>query len=196
MRNFIIFSLLLISASAFACECKTLEPISKELSEKYNVVFYGKVDSVGICRGDGVSTAYFTISELYKGAVAHNVNVDFDCSSACLMSFSRGDEWLMYTAFQRFDLLTVNICDHSRKLFSEETQDVYQLAAHRTFEEEKLFLKNTFGLQEFVKYNELNAIHEQMGARNEQPSNMNKLWLLLISFSVMGLVYYITRKKK
>ena len=195
MRNFIFFILLFISGSLFACECKTLQPISKELCKNYNVIFYGKVDSIGICRPDGISTAYFTIVELYKGPVANHVKVDFDCTSACLMSFAKGDEWLMYTTFQRFDLITVNICDHSRKLFSEESQDVYQLAAHRTFDEEKLFLKNSFGLQEFVKYNELNAIHEQMGARNEQPSNWNKLWLLLISFSVMGLVYYITRKK-
>ena len=102
----------------------------------------------------------------------------------------------MYTSFQKFDLLTVKLCEHSRKLFSDGTQDVYQLAANRAFEEEKLFLKSTLGIQDFAENNDLNELHEQMGARNIQPSDMNKLWLLLISFSVMAIIYYITRKKK
>jgi hypothetical protein len=32
-------------------------------------------------------------------------------------------------------------------------------------------------------------------ARNEQPSGINKLILLAISFIVMAIVYYVTRKK-
>ncbi|MGZ4035496.1 MAG: hypothetical protein ACXVPU_04830 [Bacteroidia bacterium] len=197
MRAIIIsIFLLFISGSVFSCECKTLQPISKELCKNYNVIFYGKVDSVGVCRPDGIATAYFTIIELYKGPVAQHVKVDFDCSSACMMSFSKDDEWLMYTTFQKFNLITANICDHNRKLFKDETEDIYQLAAHRTFGEERSFLKSNLGVQEFVKYNDLNKIHEEMGPRNEQPTGWNKILLLLISFSVMGAVYYFTRKKK
>jgi len=196
MRILFVYFLLLYSGVLFACECKPLNPISNETIKSYNVIFYGKVDSVGMCRPNGIATAYFTILELYKGPVSKHVKVDYDCSSSCMMSFSKGDDWLMYTTFQHFDLITVNICDHSRKYFSDQSQDVYMLAAHRSFEEEKLLLKKVLGVQEFVKYNELNKIHEQMGPRNEQPSVMNKFLLLLISFSVMALVYYITRKKK
>ena len=196
MRILFVYFLLLYSGVLFACECKPLNPISKETFKTYNVIFYGEVDSVGVCRPDGIATAYFTIIELYKGPVAKHVKIDYDCSSSCMMSFSIGDDWLMYTTFQHFDMITVNICDHSRKYFSDQSEDVYLLAAHRSFEEEKLFLKTTLGVQEFVKYNELNMIHQQLGPRNEQPSVMNKFWLLLISFSVMALVYYITRKKK
>jgi hypothetical protein len=196
MRICIFITLFFIPCITFSCECKTLQPISKDLCGNYNVIFYGKVDSVGACRPDGASTVYFSIIDLYKGSVKEHVKVDFDCASSCLMSFSKGDEWLMYTSFQRFDLLTVKLCDHSRKLFPDETQDIYQLAAHRTFEEEKSFLKTTLGLQKFVEDNELNELHEQMGARNEQPSDRNKLLLLLTSFVVMGIVYYVSRKKK
>lgn len=196
MRTIVSIALLFVSVSLFACECKTLQPISKELCKNYDVIFYGKVDSVGVCRLDGSATAYFTIQELYKGSVEEHVKVDFDCTSSCLMSFSKDDEWLMYNTFHKFNLLTVNICNHSRKLFKDDTQDVYQLAAHRTFEEEKSFLKELLGIQKFAENNDLNELQEQMGARNMQPSAMGKLWLLLISFSVMALVYYVTRKKK
>ena len=196
IKKFIAILLLFISGSASACDCKTLQPISKELCGNYDAIFYGKADSVGVCRPDGSSTVYFTIIELYKGSVEEHVKVDFDCASSCLMSFSKGDEWLMYASFQRFDLLTVKLCDHSRKLFSDATEDVYQLAAHRTFDEEKAFLKNTLGIQKFAENNELNEMHEQMGARNEQPSDKNKILLLLVSFFVMAIVYYLARKKK
>ena len=196
MRIFFFIAFLFFCSPFFACECNPLQPISKDLSDKYDVVFYGKVDSVSSCRTDGVSTAYFTIIELYKGSVSKNVKVEFDCSTSCLMSFSKGEEWLLYVSFRQFDILKINICDHSRKLFPDESQDIYQLTAHRTFEEEKLFLKATFGIQKFAEFNEYNAMHEQMGARNEQPSNWNKLWLLLISFASMGVVYFITRKNK
>lgn len=195
MRQLVTLFLFLSSGYLFACECKPLTPISKELCGNYNVVFSGKVDSVSACGTDGIATAYFTIDELYKGAVEKYVKVDFDCASSCLMSFAKNDQWLIYATYQRFDLMTVNICDHNRKKINEEAQDIYRIAAQRTFEEEKEFLKVTFGSQLYAVGNKLNKQQTELGPHNDQPTDWGKLGLLLISLSVMGLVYYVTRNK-
>jgi hypothetical protein len=196
MKKIILFSLLFFSKTVYACECPALQPISKELRTDYDVIFFGKVDSVSSCTNAGIATVYFTIQELYKGAVEEHVKVDFDCRSSCLMSFAKNEEWLMYTNYQHFDVMIVNICKHSRKHFDSSTQDIYQIAAQRTFEQEKEFLKSTLGIQAFIKKNELNKQHAELAPRNEQPSGQNKLILILISFSVMAIVYVLTRNKR
>ncbi|MBA3706773.1 MAG: hypothetical protein H0W84_13005, partial [Bacteroidetes bacterium] len=139
---------------------------------------------------------YFTINELYKGSVEQHLKVDFDCSTACMMSFSKNDEWLIYAIFQRFDLITVSICEHSRKNFSDSSQDIYQLNSGRTFAQEKQFLNTALNIQPFAKNNELNSQQNELGPHNDQPSATNKLWLLLTSILVMAIVYYLTRYKK
>ncbi|MGQ0829074.1 MAG: hypothetical protein ACT4ON_11855 [Bacteroidota bacterium] len=193
----IIFSAFFFSFKySLACQCPTLFLISKDLCEKYEVIFYGKVDSVSPCGTNGISTAHFTIKELYKGIVEQHVQIDFDCSSSCMMSFSKGDEWIIYSIFQRFDLLTVNICGHSRKFFPGAAQDVYQIASDRSFEQEKQYLTKILGIQSFIKKNELNEQQNDLAHQNKQPSGIHKLLLLLASVLAMGIVYYVTRKKK
>ena len=196
MKKNILLFCLLFSKLSFSCQCPTLPPISIDLCKNYDVIFYGKVDSVSACPSDGISSAYFTINELYKGATEQHVKVDFDCSSECLMNFSKNDEWIMYASYQRFNLMTVNICGHSRKFFNDGTQDIYQLAAQRTFEQEKQFLQTAIGIQPFIKNNELNEQQTEMRPHNDQPSAINKLWLLLISFTAVVIIYYVSRKKK
>lgn len=191
-----ILFLLLFSKTLFACECPTLQPISKELSSAYNVIFFGKVDSVSSVI-KGKSIAYFSIQELYKGNVQQRLEVNFDAASECMMSFSKNEQWLMYCTYHMFDVLIVNICGHSRKLFdvANGEQDFYQLASQRTFEEEKLFLQTTLSIQPFAENNEMNQQQIDFRPHNDQPSATNKLLLLLASFAVMLIVYFITRKK-
>ena len=165
------------------------------MSAKYNVIFFGKVDSVAPCKVNGIATAYFTIIELYKGTVEQHIKVDFDCSSACMMSFAKNEEWIMYTTYQRFNLLMVNFCEHSRKLVKDGTPDASGIAAGRTFTEEKEFLQTTLGIQNFIKANDLNKQQAEMRPHNDQPSAMNKLWLLVISFGAMVIVYVVSRNK-
>ena len=197
MRFFFLLIIFNFSVVALvACECDPLQPISKELCAGYNVIFYGKVDSVCSCGVDGIATAYFTVTELYKGPVGKHVKVDFDCASPCLMSFFKTEECLIYAIFQRFDRMTVTICDHSRNLVADGIQDIQQIAAHRTFQAERGFLKTTFGIQPFVKNNDLNIQQNQLGPHNDQPTAWGKLWLLIISISVMGIVYLVSRNKK
>lgn len=195
MKKYIPFLFLLLSKITFACECPTFKPISNEQFKNYDVIFTGKVDSVSACLADGRSRAYFFISELYKGNVTKRLKVDFDCSSACMMSFSKEEEWLMYANYSRFDRLVINLCGHSRKFFSDPSQDYYQMAAERSFEEEKEFLKTTLGIHSFKSKNDLYQPEAELKSRNEQPDGINKLWLLLISGTTMAIVYFVARKK-
>ncbi len=196
MKIKFLFFFFFFSKITLGCECPVLQPISKQLSDNYDVIFYGEVDSVSSCNENGISTAYFTISELYKGSVQQHVQVEFDCASACMMSFSKGEEWLMYTMFQRFDLIKAKVCSHSRKFFNDATQDFYFIAAQRSFEQEKQFLKESLTLQPFAQNNELNEQQADLKPHNNQPSAMNKLWLLLVSVITMIVVYLFSRKKK
>ena len=196
MRYIFTFLLIVSSGYLFSCECPPLQPISKELSKNYNVIFFGKVDSVSACAKDGISTVYFTISELYKGAVSAHVKIDFDCASPCLMSFEKGEEWLIYASYPKFDKLTVSLCEHSRKFISEVSKDYYFISSQRTFEQEKQFLKTELGIQSFVEKNDLNEQQKVLKPHNDQPSPINKLFLLLVSVGVMSIVFLVARKKK
>jgi hypothetical protein len=193
MRKILFFVFLVFSKAISACDCPPFEVVSASVCSNYNVVFYGKVDSVSV--SNGYNTAYFTIQELYKGKVKQHVKINFDATTACMMSFSKNEEWLMYCSFQRFDDLAVNFCGHSRKYFSNTSQDFYQLAAQRTFEEEKLFLRSNLLIQPFVENDKFNQQQVDFKPHNNQPSGFNKLLLLLTSFLVMIIIYIVTRKK-
>ncbi|MFY9311316.1 MAG: hypothetical protein WAQ28_19885 [Bacteroidia bacterium] len=190
--NLLIALLFGATAQAFACKCESLGLVTKEACEAYNVIFTGRVDSVSDCSDKGVSVAYFTIDEVYKGSVNRQVQVEFDCASSCLMSFARGESWLMYTNYEKFDLLVVNLCSYSRKFFADSAQDIYLTSSQQTFEQEKDFLRKTLGIQAFKEP----AQSSEVTGRNEQPSGTGKLILLGISFLAMVLVYFIINRKK
>ncbi len=197
MKNlFLSFLLILLSNYLFPCECPTLQPVSKELCKNYNVIFYGKVDSVSNCNTRGRSIAFFTISELYKGAVSSSVKINFDCASECLMSIDKGEEWIIYASYEKFDVLTIKLCEHSRKHFRNEKDDFYFIAAKRSFDDEKLFLRTELGIQPFIIQNDLNEQQKIFKPHNDQPSDTNKLLLLLVSLGTMGIILFFTRKKK
>jgi hypothetical protein len=195
MKKYLLFILILQSAWLMACECPPLKPISKELANDYDIIFLGKVDSVSATT-DGISSAYFTVEELYKGRAGKHLAVDFDGVSACMMSFAKNEEWIIYASYQRFDVVSVKLCSHSRKQVNASEQDFYAAAAQRTFAQEQDFLKSAFGIQPFIEKEAWNKEQQDLKPRNEQPSAMNKLWLLLISFGAMILIYILTRKKK
>jgi hypothetical protein len=196
MRKLLFIFLSFVSYILPACECPPLAPISKELCENYNVIFFGKIDSVAPCDTKGKAIAFFSIAELYKGNSEKTVKIHFECSSECLMSFAKNEEWIIYAKYEKFDQLKAEFCEHSRKKFADDTQDIYRMASQRSFEEEETFLAKTLGLQQLLQANDLNRKQDEMGPRNEQPSGTGKLILLLISLAAMGGVWLFTRKKK
>lgn len=195
MNKLLFLIISLSSRLVFSCNCLPVQPITKELCNGYNVIFHGKVDSVGSSLENNMSIVYFTIEELYKGKCQQQVKVFFESASDCMMSFTKNEEWLMYCNYQRFDELNTNICGHSRKKFKPGEQDFYQLAAQRSFDEEKLFLASTLSIQPFTKENELYKQQTDFKPHNTQPEGINKLLLLLASFIVMTAIFLITRKK-
>ena len=60
----------------------------------------------------------------------------------------------------------------------------------------KKLLEKEPGIQPFAEINKLNKMQEDLKPHNEQPSDMTKLYLLLISFGVMGIVYFVTKQRK
>lgn len=194
MRKLLFLVFVLFAKHLDACDCPPLTPISKELSAEYDVIFQGKVDSIVPCSTQGIGTAYFTIQQLYKGAAEQHVAVDFDCTSACMMSFQKGEEWLIYGIYLRFDLITVNLCSHSRKKVTDGTIDFYEASAGRTYDAETEFLKTTFGEQPFKKHETINDQQQNMGPVNEKPSGINTILLLIASFAAMGIVYLVSKK--
>jgi hypothetical protein len=195
MKKYLFFILLLRSVVLMACECPPLAPISKELASDYDIVFMGKVDSVSAA-ANGISSAYFTVEEFYKGHAGKHIIVDFDAVSACMMSFAKNEHWIIYATYQRFDVISVKLCSHSRKQVNASEQDFYATAAQRTFEQESEFLKTAFGVQPFIEKEAWNKEQQDLKPRNEQPSGMSKMVLVLISFGAMILIYILTRKKK
>jgi hypothetical protein len=194
MKASLFFLFYLLSSPCFSCECPPIEAFSKKNSATYDVIFYGTVDSIVPCAASGIGTAFFNINSLYKGTAEKKVSVDYDCTSACMMSFSKGDEWIIYASYQGFNLLTVNICSHSRKRISAVSADFYTISSGRSFDEENTFLSKTFGILSFSVHNDLNDKQKEFQPHNEQPSAINKLWLLVISLSVMLIIYFISKK--
>jgi hypothetical protein len=195
MHKFFLLIIVFTSNSLFACVCEPLAPISKELLKNYDIVFWGKVDSVSQNKA-GENIAYFTVNELYKGNSEQTTQLLFDNASSCMMNFVKSDEWLIYASYTNFDKLNVHLCSHSRKMFAEQSKDVYFTNANRTFEEEKDFLKTELGIQKLIIRSELIKQQSELKPHNDQPSNTNKIILLLISVLVMVGVYIITQKKK
>jgi hypothetical protein len=196
MKKFLFFIVFISATKAIACDCQPATSINKDLLKIYDIIFLGKVDSVSACNTAGISEAYFTIEELYKGNAKQKLSVHFDCKSSCMMSFAKGDEWLIYGAYQRFDIISVKFCEHSRKHVLATDQDFYITTAQRTFDQEKEFLKTNLGIQSFIPTENWNKEQEELKPRNEQPSSNSKIYLLLVSFAAMILVYIITRKNK
>jgi hypothetical protein len=185
----------LFSFFSFSCECPPLASINKTSVDPYNVIFYGKVDSIAPCGTGGLATAYFSIKELYKGDVPANIKVDFDCSTECMMSITKGDEWLIYANSKQYGSVRVEFCSHSRKFFSKQEEDIYFLSSQRTFNDEIKLLNKLLGVHTPVSTEGRND-NTDLQHKNDQPSGMNKIWLLAVSFVVMMIVLVVSQKMK
>lgn len=193
MKKTILILFFLVNRIVFACDCPPLNAISVAEAQKYDAVFYGMVDSVGACV-DGIANVYFTIKEVYKGVLEAHVAVQFDCKTSCSMSFDKKEEWLVYAAYKKFDVLAVNFCWHSRKFIENESKDYFFTISQKTFEQEKTYLQKELGVLPIVKRNHLNEQQKELKHQNQLPSSGKMLALLLASTLAMLLVYFITKK--
>ncbi len=193
MKKTILILFLIFSKIVFGCDCPPLSPISAAELEKYDIVFWGRVESVEACDGEK-SKVHFFVTELYKGVAERHIEVIFDCSSSCSMSFEKNEEWLLYSKYAKFNQLIVSFCSHSRKYIKEVEKDYYTIASGKTFEEEKKYLQTELGIQNLVQRNNMIDQQNEFKHQNQLPSGMNVLLLLGVSLIVMVVIYFVTKK--
>ncbi|MBN8702158.1 MAG: hypothetical protein J0M08_03780 [Bacteroidetes bacterium] len=183
---FIVFFILTFFSS-FACECPPINTLDINEVDKYDVLFEGQVVYVDSC--DTKSSVQFRIDKLFKGVSDSLVDIQFDCSSDCQMSFAVGEIWIMYVKYAKFGKLKVDLCSRTRKKL-DATADYYTTTHQLTFVQEIEMLTQLLGKKDVMKINNPN-----MGNRNliipKRPS-----MLLMLIFSVVGMVaiYFIIKK--
>lgn len=197
MRKSLFFTFFIFSNYLFACICESLPPLTKESFKQYDVIFHGKVDSISYSKLKE-NIVHFSVIELYQGNSEEQVQLIYDGSSSCMMNFINNEEWIIYATYSNFDKLNVHLCSHSRKKFSDTTKDPYIAASGRSFDDELALLRTQLQVQQLIKRNELIKTQSEFKPHNVQPSNVNKVILLIISLLVMVAVYFISKyfKKK
>src|ERR1700741_2038291 len=98
MKKLVLLLILIhTSFTSFSCDCPSLPLLDLDYCGKFEIIFKGKVVSVSTC--NEISSAKFKLSELYKGPCTEEIEIWFDCSSDCMMSFTAGEEWIIYANF-------------------------------------------------------------------------------------------------
>jgi hypothetical protein len=178
---------LLLSPALFACKC-AMPPFSEETVKPYEFVFYGKVVAVSGC--DKTAKVKFTIIELFRGKSFETTELEFDCASDCQMSFSPGEEWLIYSNYENYGQARVELCSFSRKKIDGETGDYNAFNNGMSFADEKKWLEEKLGVQKLNEKDMIDRPHHE----NARPEGMNVVWTMLIGFAILGVFYFVVRK--
>lgn len=183
----VLFSSFYFLQGLFACDCKTI-PLTKESIESVELIFLGKVVALSGC--DKTAKVSFSVDELYRGKCFANVEIEFDCTSDCQMSFNPGQTWIIYATYKKYGEAEVNFCSYSRQLFANEKSDYNTVIHGLTFSDEKNWLHKNLGLQVLnVKEDAMNQHHE-----NERPDGYKFLWYLGAGFFGLIFIYFISKK--
>ncbi len=183
--SFLAFFLLLQQVAA--CDCKMI-PLSEKTLTSSELIFLGKVIAISGC--NKTAKVSFAIDELYRGKSFSNVEIEFDCSSDCQMSFVPGQTWLIYATYKSYGKAEVGFCSYSRQQFANEKED-YNTSLHgMTFSDEKIWLKKTLGVQTLNVKDPVNEEHHE----NIRPQGMQVLVYLAIGFISLIAIYFVGRK--
>lgn len=178
------------SVPAIACDCPPPEKIDLiKVRQPRNLVFLGTVIKTDSCK-HGVNLVYFKVKKLFNGKSDSTVAVQYDCSSDCMMSFTAGDEWLIYAEYFEYGKTEVKFCSRSRKRFSTPAEDVYWVTSQMTFDDELNFLEEKIGLQTISKPKD-DELKRDIGVV-EDP--MKALFLLISSLTGMILIYWFVKR--
>lgn len=182
---FIIF--FLRTLNAFACQCP-LTALGLEESNKYEVIFKGKVISVETCK-DKFGTAIFEVEELYKGNASKKFTVLFECGVECAQEFSAGEEWIIYSRYKQIDKALMDWCSRSRKFFKNPKEDFYAVTYGNDYYDELKFLREKLGIHRLLVLKESTTQN-----RNERPTANQTILMLVISISAILLFYWLFKK--
>ena len=127
-----------------ACVCDGREKLNFQVCSSYDVIFSGQVEGFATCE-EGVSAVTFSVSELYKGRVNVNCEVEFVCGSEdCSIGFQEGQEWLVFVDKNNAQVCVFDLCSHSRQLLPSEHAVYDNELRGSSFFEDKNFLNNNF----------------------------------------------------
>lgn len=185
----IIVLSLFCSLKSIACDCPVVPKLNEAYLKDYQLIFRGSVKSVGEC--NQLNKVHFVIQELYKGDSPKEIDVLFDCSSDCKMSFYPGETWIIYANFAQVGKPKVEICSRSRKLVDNEIKlSTKFIATDFNFNEECTWLKTNIGLKNFLEENE----NSKLSHRNQLPDRTSQLILIACSLGGLLLVYFLIKK--
>jgi len=187
-KSLVILWLCFFSAfSGMACQC----PVTKlglEECNKYDIIFKGKIVSVIDCKNKP-GEAVFEIEELYKGTVAKQFKVLFNCNEECAMKFSPGDEWIIYSRYKQVESAMMDWCSRSRKYFKNEKEDFYTVNYGNDYYDEAKFLQEKLGLHRVLAGN-----ITTIDSRNVLPTTNQTILIFLCSVGCIILFYWLFNK--
>lgn len=167
-----------------ACQC-SLTALGLDECNKYELIFKGKIKEVKPC-GDRYGEAIFELEELYKGNSPQQFTVLFECNKECAQNFAVGEEWIIYTRYKQINNALMDWCSRSRKFFRNEKEDFYTVTYGNDYYDELKFLREKLGLHRFLKPEV--TVDEK---RNQQPTKMETIVMLICSLSAILLFYWL-----
>jgi hypothetical protein len=190
IRQGAIFTILIFYIFSFqiinACQCPPPKVLSSDRLKNYSAIFSGKVIRTGVC--DKIAKAVFRIDELNKGTLIKEIEIEYDCTSACMMHFSAGEEWIIYGKQIRPDLISVDVCSESRLRVKKREDDLHLLLSGKTYDDEIMWLRKNAGLLPFFDSK------PQLLHSNEKPDIQQVVLLICISALTLLLIYFIFKK--
>ncbi|MCD6067629.1 MAG: hypothetical protein K0S33_2455 [Bacteroidetes bacterium] len=186
---FFLSVLLHFAYSTAACECPELPRLNKEYAETYQLIFKGAVKTVGTC--NKVNKAHFIVHELFKGSSPKEIDVYFDCTGDCAMSFNPGETWIIYANYAQLGKPDISFCSRSRKQVDNEVQvQANFIPSDLSFGQELEWLQTNLDAQAFLETNN----NADFSHKNELPTPEKAIVLVAISFAGMLILYFVIRK--
>jgi|ERR1700757_458857 len=193
MRPLLTLLFALLFQAAFTqtnCNCSEKEiEFSGGYVNANQLIFRGK--TVSTSKGTDYDKVTFSVSKLFKGVAAKQVDVYFDAKNPCVLKFNTGEDWLIYANYKRGKPLLA-YCSRSRKnvINTNKNIDLMYVKSDITIDDETDKLTELCGLKAFT-----GPISEnEDGHSNIIPTGSQRI--LLIIFSVIGfaLIYFVLNK--
>lgn len=189
MRGLIIGIFMLMFAQRLsACLCKQLEPLSKAVTEKYDVIFLGQV--VAVSPNEDQSRARFRVTSLYRGKAYAEMDVDYDLNSDCALNFVPGETWIIYGRWVEYGIPETDMCTHSRVKPKEGQEDFFAIDGRTAFDKEVKWLNDSLGVQSFIDPEQ----KKDLGHKNQLPDPTQAIVYIAVGLAGLGLIFFFVSR--
>ncbi|MCC7303240.1 MAG: hypothetical protein IT233_11420 [Bacteroidia bacterium] len=188
IRILLFLKFVLLTLPAVSCDCPTEIPFRNALNQ-YDLIFRGKVTDTLSNGTQGV--AVFQPLAIYKGHPEERIRIKYDATSSCLMSFSPGEEWIIYASTDPYNRNAVHFCGHSRKyLSSAVAEDHYFPIRKCSFREEDSILLALLGPPSVIKKNVDPVKQREL----RHPGRGTAIWYILAAMPVLIIAWFLLKK--